>query len=192
MTFILVCRAVLGIAAACMASAPIEASAQGEPGVAIDAMIRLRTAEGGTYLNRNGFALELTGALPLRQTSAGTFVGGVTMGAQSSFWKQTPCIRGRDGYCIPDFPGMIYVGGLWGIERGSRSSGSARALAGPYYYSMFLGGVKGVGVQGRVDVATRARRRVSFVASLRQDVLPSVRGDVVGITSLGAGVRIHR
>ncbi|HZG44388.1 MAG TPA: hypothetical protein VEY93_15665 [Longimicrobium sp.] len=181
----------LAVAAASITCVPVPASAQPGPGPAFDAKISLRTGEGGTYLKRGGFALELTGALPLRQVSAGTLVGGLGMGVESPFWKLTPCVRGPDGYCIPDFPGMIYVGGLWGIERGSRSSGWARALAGPYAYGMFTGD-KGVGVQGRVDLATRARGGVSLVASLRQDVLPSVRGEVLGITSLGAGVRIHR
>ncbi|CAA9327562.1 MAG: hypothetical protein AVDCRST_MAG89-1968 [uncultured Gemmatimonadetes bacterium] len=190
MTFVR--SAIFVLAAASIALVPIAASAQPEHGVSFDAVFSLRTGEGGIYTNRNGFTLELTGMLPLRQTSAGTFVGGLTTGAQSPVWKKPPCLIDRDGYCAPPFPGMIFIGGLWGIERGSRSSGSARAVAGPFYYSMFLGGLKGVGVQGRLDLATRARGRVALVASLRQAVFPSVRGEVLGVTSVGAGVRIHR
>jgi hypothetical protein len=181
----------LALAAASMASAPVAASAQSEPGPSFDAVISIRTGEGGHYVNRDGFGLELTGAFPLRETSAGTLVGELTTGVEGSFWGGWHCVRHPDGYCRSTFPGMIYVGALWGIERGSSSSGSARALAGPFYYSMDLLGLKGVGLQGRIDLATRTRGRLAFVASLRQAVLPSVEGDVVGITSLGAGVRIH-
>ncbi len=184
--------AVLFIAAASIAFVPMAASAQSEPRPSFDAVISIRTGEGGYYVNRDGFALELTGAFPLRETSAGTFIGGLTTGLQGSFWGGWRCVRDPDGYCSSTFPGMIFVGALWGIERGSSSSGSARAVGGPFYYSMDLLGLKGVGLQGRIDLATRTRGRLAFVASLRQAVLPSVQGDVVGITSLGAGVRIHR
>ena len=185
-------RTAVLLVAASIASVPAAASAQSGEGLSYDAVLSLRTGEGGTYTNRDGFTLELTGALPLRETSAGTLLGGLTTGVQGSFWGREGCLRDPDGYCASAFPGMIFVGALWGLERGSRSSGSARVLAGPFYYSMDLLGLKGVGLQGRMDLATRTRGRLAFVASLRQAVFPSVRGDVLGITSLGAGVRIHR
>ena len=191
MTCTFVRVAVLLLAAGSIAAVPPAASAQSEDGLSFDAVFSIRTGEGGYYVNRDGFALELTGAFPLRETSAGTLLGGLTMGTDGSFWGGWRCVPDPDGYCSSTFPGMIFVGALWGIERGSRSSGSARALAGPFYYSMDLLGLKGVGVQSRLDLATRARGRVALVASLRQAVFPSVRGEVLGVTSLGAGVRIH-
>lgn len=192
MTCTLIRIAVLFVAAASIGFVPIAASAQPEHALSFDAAVSIRTGEGGYYVNRDGFALELTGAFPLRETSAGTLIGGLTTGAQGSFWGGWRCVPDPDGYCSSTFPGMIFVGALLGIERGSPSSGSARAVGGPFYYSMDLLGLKGVGVQGRIDLATRTRGRFALVASLRQAVLPSVQGDVVGITSLGAGVRIHR
>jgi hypothetical protein len=63
-------------------------------------------------------------------------------------------------------------------------------MAGPAYFRDEQ--LKGaLGVQGRVDVATAPVLHTSLVLSLRGGLIPSFRGEALGTTSVGVGLRIH-
>jgi hypothetical protein len=63
-------------------------------------------------------------------------------------------------------------------------------LAGPAYFrGEDPGGA--LGLQGRLDVSTPPVLHTALVVSLRGAVLPGFRGETLGTTSLGVGLRIQ-
>jgi hypothetical protein len=168
------------------------AAAQYHFPVSTEASFGFRVGYGGTYATRSGAAIDVVLGYRLRDTPAGTLIGAFNLGVQSPVTSSGPGIVLPNGEEAPDFPIFFSGGALLGMQRGSARTASARILAGPTYYQA-LGSNHGgaVGLQGRVDVSTPPWMHTAVVASLRHSVLPSFRGDALGITSFGLGLRIQ-
>ena len=168
---------------------PVQAEAQS--GLSLQATVGASVGGGGSYGQRDGAAMDLLLALPVRQTRAGTLVAGITAGIHGRIVSDLECVNDRSGRgCLPGCPVFISAGPLAGVQRASATGASARVLAGPG----FFGGDKGtgVGLQGRLDVATRPLFHVvSLVASLRGALPPRVEGKVLTQGSFGLGLRIQ-
>jgi hypothetical protein len=167
-----------------------EAAAQSRAPASVEASLGFRSGHGGSYVNRGGGALDLVLAYPLRGASAGALIGGLNVGAQSQLVGLAVCLILPDGGCAPDFPTFYSIGALAGVQRGSARAFSARVLAGPVYFHAHEGG-RALGMQSRVDMATPSWQRAAVVVSLRCSALPSFRGEAVGISSFGVGLRIR-
>lgn len=168
-----------------------EAAAQSNMPVTAEATVGFRVGHGGSYDSRGGVALDLTSTYRLRETRVGTLIAGATLGIQTpALATDLSCLVLPDGGCAPDFPGMISVSALAGVQRGSTRTAAARLLLGPTYHQTWEDG-GGIGLQGRVDVWTPTWNRTSVVAGLRHTLLPSIRGEAVGITSFGVGLRVQ-
>jgi hypothetical protein len=173
------------------------AAAQYHFPVSTEASFGFRVGHGGTYTTRSGAAIDVVLGYRLRDTPAGTLIGAFNLGVQSPVTSDLVCIPVgpiANGECAPNFPIFFSGGALLGVQRGSARTASARILAGPTYYLPLgsdhdAGGA--LGLQGRVDVSTPPWMHTAVVASLRHSVLPSFRGDPLGITSFGLGLRIQ-
>jgi hypothetical protein len=167
------------------------AAAQSRLPDSVEGSIGMRAGHGGTYVNRGGVAVDGVLAYYLRPTSFGTLLGGVAVGAQSVAPARTlECLLLPDGGCAPNFPAFFSGSALVGVHYGSTRTASARLWAGPTYHQALEGGAA-LGLLGRLDVATPPWQQMAVVASVRRAVLPSFRGEAVGITSFGVGLRIH-
>ena len=182
----------LRLAAVCGALLTGEAAAQEHFPVSTEASFGFRVGHGGTYATRSGAAIDVVLGYRLRDTPAGTLIGGLNLGVQAPMTLDI-CRVLPSGECAPEFPFFFSGGALLGVQRGSARTASARLLAGPTYYLAHSssGGVGALGLQGRVDIATPSVLHTAVVASLRHSVLPSLRGEAVGITSFGLGLRIQ-
>ena len=176
---------------------PGSAAAQYHFPVSTEASFGFRVGHGGTYTTRSGAAIDVVLGYRLRDTPAGTLIGAFNLGVQSPVTSDLVCIPVgpiANGECAPNFPIFFSGGALLGVQRGSARTASARILAGPTYY-LPLGSLHdaggALGLQGRVDVSTPPWMHTAVVASLRHSVLPSFRGDALGITSFGLGLRIQ-
>jgi hypothetical protein len=180
------CMLCLGAAAAL---APAAAAQQSLP-VSVDATLGLRMGSGGTYVERTSVAADLLLGVNLGRSGAGTLVGAVTAGVQGAMARDLSCQVGPGGECVPEFPVLLSAGAMVGVSRPAPWGFTTRALAGPAY---FRGEEESgaLGLQGRLDVATPAILHTSLVVSLRSTVLPDFRGETLGTTSLGLGLRIH-
>lgn len=169
--------------------APAAAAQQPFP-VSVDASLGVRMGSGGSYVDRGGAAADLMVGLNLGRSGAGTLVGAVTAGAQAHMGGDLDCMLSRDGECIPTFPVLLSVGALVGVSRPSAWGSTTRVLAGPAYFrDEDRGGA--LGLQGRLDVSTPPVLHTALVVSLRGAVLPGFRGETLGTTSLGLGLRIQ-
>ncbi len=168
-----------------------EAAAQSHFPVSAEASLGFRVGHGGTYHHRGGAALDLALTYRLRDTPVGTLIGGAALGIQTPpLARDLSCLLLPDGGCAPDFPSLFSVAALAGLQRGSAHTASARLLLGPTYHRALEDG-GAVGLQGRIDVSTPPWRHTAVVTSLRHSLLPSFRGEAVGITSFGVGLRIQ-
>lgn len=184
--FAFCCLALVG--SFCLAG---EAAAQTHFPVSTEGSVGFRVAHGGSYHHRGGAALDLALTYRLQDTPAGTLIAGAALGVQTPpLARDLSCLLLPDGDCAPDFPGLVSVAALAGVQRGSARTASARVLVGPTYHQPLAHG-GAVGLQGRVDVSTPPWRHTAVVASLRHSVLPSFRGEAVGISSFGVGLRIQ-
>jgi hypothetical protein len=182
---------------ACGALLVREAAAQYHFPVSTEASFGFRVGHGGTYATRSGAAIDVVLGYRLRDTPTGTLIGAFNLGVQSPVTSDLVCIPIgpiSNGECAPEFPIFFSGGALLGVQRGSARTASARLLVGPTYYLPLgshhdAGGA--IGLQGRVDASTPPWMHTAVVASLRHSVLPSFRGDALGITSFGLGLRIQ-
>jgi hypothetical protein len=159
--------------------------------VSAEATVGFRVGHGGSYDSRSGAALDLALAYRLRDTSVGTLVTGVALGIQTPpLATDLDCLMLQNGGCAPNFPGLVSVAALAGVQRGSARTASARLLVEPTYHQPWEGR-GGLGLQGRVDVSTPPWQHTAVVASLRHSLLPRFRGEAVEITSFGLGLRIQ-
>jgi hypothetical protein len=170
------------------------AAAQYHFPVSTEASFGFRVGHGGTYTTRSGAAIDVVLGYRLRDTPAGPLIGAFNLGVQSPVTTGGPGILLPNGEDAPDFPIFFSGGALVGVQRGSARTASARVMAGPTYYLPLgplhdAGGA--LGLQGRADVSTPPWMHTAVVASLRHSVLPSFRGDALGITSFGLGLRIQ-
>ena len=182
------------LSVACGAMLAGQAGAQQHFPVFTEASFGFRVGHGGTYSARNGAAIDVVLGHRLRDTPAGTLVGGFNLGVQRQVYEVDCFLIDSDGECPPSFPAFLSGGALLGVQRGSARTASARILAGPTYYLPLgsqhdAGGA--LGLQGRVDVSTPPWNHTAVVASLRHSMLPRFQGEAVGITSFGLGLRIQ-
>lgn len=185
--FLVLCLTLAGS----LASAPDAAAQQHFP-VSTEASLGFRVGHGGSYVNHGGAALDVVLGYRLRGTSAGPLILGLNLGAQAPVTGGDACLLiDSPGKCAPDFPVFFSGGALVGVQRGSSArTASSRILAGPtYYHTMDRGGA--LALQARADVSTPPWMHTAIVASLRHSVLPSFRGEALGITSFGIGLRIQ-
>jgi hypothetical protein len=175
--------------AAAAVLAPAAAAQQSLP-VSLDASLGLRIGSGGTYVERTSVAADLLLGVNLGRSGAGTLVGAVTAGVQGAMARDLSCQLGPGGECVPAFPVLLSAGAMVGVSRPSAWGFTTRALAGPAY---FRGEEQSgaLGLQGRLDVATPAILHTSLVVSFRGTLLPDFRGETLGTTSLGLGLRVH-
>ncbi|CAN5811597.1 hypothetical protein BH23GEM8_BH23GEM8_09180 [soil metagenome] len=168
-----------------------EAEAQVRGPVSAELSLGLRVAHGGAYHHRGGPALDLLVARRLHDIPGGRFVGGVALGLQAPpLVRDLSCLVLPQGDCAPDFPALMAVAALVGVQSGSAHTAAARLMAGPTYHQVFAGG-GAVGLQGRADASVPTWGRTAAIASLQHSLLPSFRGDTVSITSFGLGLRIQ-
>ena len=180
--------AILCTLAAAMAPAAV---AQRSLPVSVDASLGLRMGSGGSYADRGGAAADLLVGMPVGRTGAGTIIAALTAGAQAPMGGDLECLLDRaTGTCAPDFPVLLSAGALVGVARPGAWGSTTRVLAGPAYFRGEHEG-RGLGVQGRVDVATPAVLHTSLVLSLRGALIPRFQGETLGTTSLGLGLRIQ-
>jgi hypothetical protein len=183
---------VLSLVLACGALLAPQATAQEHFPVSTEASFGPTMTHGGMYSTGPGAAVDVVLGYRLRDTSVGTLIGALNAGVQFPV-SPSGCPLDPGGDCSPEFPAVISGGPLLGIQRGSARTASVRILAGPTYYDAHrsAGGGGALGLQGRVDVSTPPWMHTAVVASLRHSVLPSFRGDALGITSFGLGLRIQ-
>lgn len=158
-----------------------ELAAQTPSPLSAEASVGIRVGHGGTYTDRGGAALDLVFGYRLGDISAGTLLVGAFVELQSPVTMELEA----------EFPTFFSGGALLGVQRGSAETASVRIMGGPVYYHAQEDGARALGVQGRLDAATPSWMHAAVVASLRQSVLPSFRGEAVGITSVGLGLRIQ-
>lgn len=181
----------VGLACAAGLSLMQPADAQSQFPVSAEASAGFRVGHGGTYNNRGGAALDLMLAYRIADTPVGTWVAGAALGVQTPpLAVDADCLLLRDGGCAPDFPGLVSVAALAGVQRGAARTASMRLLVGPTYHQPWAGR-GGIGLQGRVDVSTPPWHHTAVVASLEHSLLPRFRGEPVGVTSFGLGLRVQ-
>lgn len=169
------------VARSAAAQSPSSLSFEGTVGVGLGA------TDGDYGRNRSGIAADVLLATRIRPTAQGSLVIGVNASAQGSGDTTLECRPASSGGCVPIFPSFFTVGPSVGWE--SRG-GPLRAMIGP---SLVLteGGERTLGVQGRLDVAALATQRLAVIASVRPTVIPSYRGDPIGLLAFGIGLRLR-
>jgi hypothetical protein len=185
-------RIVIGCLAVVIgASLAAEATAQVNGRVSAEFSLGLRMAHGGAYHHRGGPALDLLVTRRLQDISGGRLVGGASLGFQAPpLARDLSCVILPQGDCAPDFPALVSLAGLVGVQSGAVQSATARVMVGPTYHQAFAGG-GALGLQGRADASLPTWGRTAAVASLQHSLLPSFRGDTVRISSFGLGLRVQ-
>lgn len=181
--------AIAGIALVCALCPVAELAAQSQRPLSAEASLGFRTGHGGSYDGYGGAALDVAVVYRLRDAPAGTWRGGVAAGLQSAAGsRHLDCRLLPNGGCAPDLPPLVWLAALGGVQRGT-----VRLLAGPTYHESLSVRVPGggIGLQGRLDLAVPPQSATTAVLSLRHSLLPRFRGETVGITSLGVGVRVR-
>lgn len=166
------------------------ATAQRSGRFALDLDATVGTSAGGIYPDRGYVGIDLLGALRLRETSRGAWVGAVGAGVQGGFGNGDRClvIPTRSG-CVPDFPSLTSWSALAGWESGRSGQASLRVLAGPILYSG--GGSSTVGAAARVDLATPSLLHVALIGTGRASFVSELRGGATRLWSAGVGVRLR-
>jgi hypothetical protein len=168
-----------------------EVAAQVSGPASIELSLGLRAVHGGAYHHRGGPALDLLVARRFHDIAGGRVVAGASLGLQAPpLARDLSCVLLPQGDCAPDFPALISLAGLVGVQSGSAQSANARVMVGPTYHQAFAGG-GAVGLQGRADASLPTWGRTAAIASLQRSLLPSFRGDTVSITSFGLGLRVQ-
>lgn len=183
-------RALLLLAAACVAALPADAAAQQRFGPAVDASLGMGAGGGGTYVARAGAAMDAVIAVPVGGSASSTYVLGITGAANGPIAGTDVCVVGPGDTCVQDYPTFMSLGVLAGIQRQITAGLSSRVLVGPAYYQA-VDGEDTFGLQGRVDVARPLVFHTALVASLRAAVLPSYEGEMLRFASFGLGLRIQ-
>jgi hypothetical protein len=182
---------ICGLAVVSLLCLPRGAAGQATSHLSVEASAGFRVSRGGTYHNRGGMALDVVVAYRLRDAPS-ALITGVAVGAQTPpLVRELSCLLLPDGGCAPDFPALFSVAALLGVQRGSSRTTAGRLFVGPTYHQA-MGGGGSMGLQGRVDVSSPPWMQTAAVASLRHTLLPSFRGEEVGITSFGVGLRMVR
>jgi hypothetical protein len=162
--------------------------------VSVQVSLGFRNGGGGTYHHRGGAAVDLLIGMPMRESTAGTLVGGIVIGAQSPMAVTDDClvIRGTNE-CAPNFPIFFSGGLLAGVQRGAADWFSARALAGPVYYQAHStdGGGGALGLQGRLEFATPTLLHTAPTISIRSSLVPRFAGETLRITEVAIGLRVQ-
>ena len=151
----------------------------------MDISVGVSTAAGGHYVDRAGFAGEIS-LVP--EHSAGGIVA-LTVGGRGSFASGDVCAleAGPGTRCLPRFPATAHLGLLGGLER--RVSGvTLRMLGGPAFYGG--AGVSGMGSQLQVDAAAGAAH-VALVMAARGSLIKRFNGESQGLWSMALGLRVQ-
>lgn len=168
---------------------PAFAGAQWPVTVEVTAGIGRGHTSGEYRSNRTGVTGEVLVGAALQPLGSGRWTLATTLGVQGSGPLDASCIPRPDGSCVPGFPDFELASILAGWETGS---GQLRILTGPAA-ARGHGDWRNVRVAwlSRLDVATRARRHLALIGSLRSALVPAYRGDRFLLASLGLGVRLR-
>ena len=154
----------------------------------IEASMGIGTGLGGPEArHRTGMAMDALVGVRVRDLSHGALVAGLAIGAQGAASRTDDCILTPGGGCLPSFPFLVWVGPLAGWQS---PRGRLRVLAGAASFQADEGGST-AGITARADAAVRALPHLAPVVSVRGAILPSYQGDMIGLLSVGVGLRIH-
>ena len=184
----------LGIVTALLA-APL--LAQSTHPVRMQATLGLGTSEGGHYVEREEFTLELmlgwrvpTRKLPLTV--------GMALGQSGDNGSELICEPAEGGGCVPPMPRLSYIALLAGLEAHG-SAGSIGVMTGPALVVGTESGETGdlwysgsqVGAQLRLDVTSPAFYHVAITVSPRVVWVPNVSDATLSLRSLNFGLRLQ-
>lgn len=148
----------------------------------------LGTAVGGPEARyRGGAAVDALLGVRVSTLPHGALIVGLAAGGQGAPLRDDVCLLTPSGQCLPDFPLFGSVGPFAGWES---PGGTLRLLAGAALFRSDEERSTG-GLTGRIDLALPARVRITPILSLRTSVLPSYRGDPMGLVGIGVGLRIR-
>ena len=170
--------------------------AQGRPAVLIEATAGIGVAaDMRSHNDHVGLAFEATAGWRLRPELGRTVVVAISGGTQASMGSIDTCEPAPDGGCARDYRRFHGVAALAGWEVRAFRGASLRALAGPAYYRAGArdGTTRdGLGLQGRIDIATPAVGRVGLLATVRAGA-PFERFDdrIYRFGALTAGFRLQ-
>jgi hypothetical protein len=171
------------VLSAALASFATAADAQSRAPISATLTAGIGHLGGGAALKtRGGYALDAL--LAARRRSGWLLAAGA--GVQGSMGSNDRCDFAPDGACLEDAPVTTTVAALAGWE-GPRAT--LRALAGPAFVA--AQGAGGIGLQGRVDMATPALGWVAPTLSLRATLAPRLDGEARRLFAAGIGLRVR-
>ena len=139
-----------------------------------------------------GLAIDLLAAWRARIIRRGSFLVAFSATLQGSPANTDECEPAAGGGCVPRFPDTHAVGLLAGVERGIAGRASVRLLGGVARYGDADDDQhSGLGIQGRLDLATATWRGMALVTSARAALVPRLRGDAYQFGALGFGLRFQ-
>lgn len=159
-------------------------------GPSLDVSAGFGAGVGGDFEARGGVAFDAVAGLGVGPARRGPVVAALAAGMQGPLGSSDDCVPAPSGGCVPDFLLLYSAAALLGWERANARGPSLRVLAGPGYHRADEGGAA-FGLQARLDVATAPLLHVALVASVRGAILPNFRGDALGFTAVGLGVRLR-
>ncbi len=159
--------------AAVVVAVPRHAHAQISAAPAVEVTAGIGSSTGGTYYERAGTSVDIVVSGRPRASRTALIVA-VAVGSESPIAGSDVCLLAAGGGCVPDFPATHSIGALAGWETGAPRQASARLMIGPGYF--WGGSASAVGVQGRIDLATRALGPLALIGSARGALLPEFHG----------------
>jgi hypothetical protein len=163
-------------------------AAQAQSPISLEATAGIGSGVGGRASRyRTGPSVDALLAIRLRTLSRSGIVIAVAAGAQGAPARDEICILTPNNKCLPNFPIIASLGPLAGWES---SQGSLRLLGGASLFKANDGN-RSFGISGRIDAAVPRPVHVAPVISLRLGILPRFQGDLIGLLSIGAGLRIQ-
>ena len=161
------------------------------------ATIGAGTSEGGRYVEREEFTLELMlgWRLPTRKVP---LTVGMALGQTASNGSMLICEAAIGGGCVPPMPDLSYIALLAGLEAHG-SVGSIGVMTGPAVIFGTQSGEAGdlwysgsqLGAQLRLDATSPAFYHVAITVSPRVVWVPNVRDATLSLRSLNFGLRLQ-
>lgn len=139
----------------------------------------------------DGLAGDVMIAARLRPMAGGRLIVGVSASAQGTGGRDMSCQPTPTGGCVEGFPSFYSFAPLIGWE----STGARlRTMVGPAYLVSLDDGDgdgRALGVQARFDAAIVTIGHLAVMASVRPTLVPSFRGDPVGLLAFGLGLGLR-
>jgi hypothetical protein len=186
----------VGLVAA-LAARPLYA--QNPASILVQGTVGAGTSEGGRYVEREEYALELMlgGRLPTRKVP---LILGFALGQSMVNGSDLTCEIAPGGGCVPMMPRFGYIALLAGIEAHGRA-GTISGMAGPALVSAQGSGALSsrsgmnsfaqVGAQFRLDIVSPSVFHVAIALSPKLLLVPNVDGAALTLRSFNVGVRLR-